>query len=73
MRLVQISVSSDERDAVLNVIKDRDLGYAVTAGDGDQSDRSVIEFLVPADAVEYVLADLRYFTSDVISGIESPS
>lgn len=59
MRLVQISVFDDEREAALDVLDDHELGYTIAAGDGEQSDRSVVSFVVPADAVEYVLEDLR--------------
>jgi uncharacterized hydrophobic protein (TIGR00271 family) len=59
MRLVQLSVSDDERDDVVDVLEEYDLGYTVTAGAGEQDDRSLVGFLAPADAVEYVLADLR--------------
>ncbi len=59
MRLVQISVADDTRDAVLDVLRDHNLGYTITAGAGEQSDRSVVSFVLPADAVEHVLDDLR--------------
>ncbi|MFD1587269.1 TIGR00341 family protein [Halorientalis brevis] len=59
MRLVQISVSDDTRDAVLDVLRDNNLGYTITAGAGEQSDRSLVSFVLPADAVEHVLEDLR--------------
>lgn len=59
MRLVQISVFDDDRDAVVDVLDDHELGYTITAGDGEHADRSVISFVLPADAVEHVLEDLH--------------
>lgn len=59
MRLVQISVHDDEREEVVDVLREYELGYSVTAGAGEQTDRSLVSFLVPADAVEHVLVDLR--------------
>ncbi|PSP78629.1 hypothetical protein BRC81_07355 [Halobacteriales archaeon QS_1_68_20] len=59
MRLVQISVPDDERDAVLSVIRDRELGHTVTPESDDHEGRTFVQFIVPADAVEHVLEDLH--------------
>ncbi len=59
MRLVQISVPDDQRDAVLGVIRDRDLGHTVTHEVDGHDDRALVQFIVPADAVEHVLEDVH--------------
>jgi uncharacterized hydrophobic protein (TIGR00341 family) len=59
MRLVQIAVPEDQRESFVEVLEDRDLGYTVTDGQVDDGVRSIITFVVPADAVEYVLDDLE--------------
>ena len=59
MRLLQISVRDDRRDAVLDVLREYQLGYTVSDGAADQADRTNVSFAVPADAVEFVLDDLE--------------
>jgi uncharacterized hydrophobic protein (TIGR00341 family) len=59
MRLVEISVPDDRRDAVLEVVRERELGHTITPETGDHEGRTVVEFVVPADAVEYVLEDIH--------------
>ncbi|QLD88858.1 TIGR00341 family protein [Natronomonas salina] len=59
MRLLQISVADDRLDAVLEVLRERDLGYSVSEGAAEQSDRTNVSFVLPADAVETVLEDLE--------------
>ena len=58
MRLLQLSVPEEQRDAVLDTIRDRELGHVVTAGAGEGEGNVIINVVVPADAVEYVLGDL---------------
>jgi len=59
MRLVRISVPETLREDVVDVLRDQQFGYTVVAGAGAQDDHVVVEFVVPADAVEHVLADLE--------------
>jgi uncharacterized hydrophobic protein (TIGR00341 family) len=59
MRLLQISVRDDRLDGVLEVLRERQFGYTVSDGAADQADRTNVSFVVPADAVEYVLEDLE--------------
>lgn len=58
MRLVQISVPADQREEVLEVFKDHQLGYRMTDASGEQAGQVHVEFVLPADAVEHVLDDL---------------
>lgn len=58
MRLIRISVPEEQQAPIVEIIREQDFGYTVTAGAGDKVDDVVITFLVPADAVEHVLADL---------------
>jgi uncharacterized hydrophobic protein (TIGR00271 family) len=58
VRLVTISIPDSQRDAIIEELRDRGLGYTVTSGEADQADTTYISFVVPADAVEHVLDDL---------------
>lgn len=58
MRLLRIAVPEQKREAIDGALRDRGLGYTVTAGAGEQADRVVFSIVVPADAVEHVLDDL---------------
>jgi uncharacterized hydrophobic protein (TIGR00271 family) len=59
MRLLQISVPEERRDVIVEELRERQLGYTVVEGAGDKEDEFVVQFLVPADAVEHVLDDLE--------------
>lgn len=59
MRLIQIAVPEDQRDAMVDVLEERHLGYIVSDGHAGRGQRSLISFVVPADAVEHVLDDLE--------------
>ncbi len=59
MRLIQIAVPEDQRTDLVEVLEDRNLGYTVTNGLVDGGDRAIISFILPADAVEYVLDDME--------------
>ena len=58
MRLLQIRVPEDERGGLLDAIRERDLGYTILEGGAEQDDQLLVQVIVPADAVEHVLADL---------------
>lgn len=59
MRLVQISVPAEQQESYLEVLRELQLGYTITAGAGEQQGRVVINFVVPADAVEHVFTNLE--------------
>ena len=59
MRLIQISVPEEQQDAIVDVLREKQLGYRLTAGTGEQDNEVLIDFVAPADAVEHVLDDLR--------------
>lgn len=59
MRLVHIAIPEDQREAMVDVLREYELGYTVTDDLAGRSDRSLISFVVPADAVEHVLIDLE--------------
>jgi len=58
VRLVKIAVPEDDRDPIVSVLRDYEFGYTETTGSGDTADLVIVSFVVPADAVEHVLADL---------------
>ena len=59
MRLVQLSVPNEQRGTVVDVLRDRGIEYTLIEEAGDREGRSVVDFAVPADAVEHVLAELH--------------
>jgi len=59
MRLMQLSVPESEREAIVDVLRERDLGYTVAAGAGEDADHVIVNAILPADAVEYVLEDVE--------------
>ena len=59
MRQLEISVPDDRQEAILDVVREYDFGYAVSEGAADQSDHVNISFVAPADAVEGVIEDLE--------------
>ena len=59
MRLLQLSVPREQRDAVLGVLDEYELTCAVGEGDGANDGHDLVSVVVPADAVEHVLDDLK--------------
>lgn len=59
MRLVQVVVPEDQREAVLAVVRERNFGYVTTDETGTEQNRTLVSFLAPADAVEHTLDDLE--------------
>lgn len=55
MRLVQFALPPDDRSAVLQVLDDEDVDYVLL----DAEDETIVQFPLPAQAVEPVLSDLR--------------
>ncbi|WP_459191443.1 TIGR00341 family protein [Halosimplex sp. J119] len=59
MRLLQLSVPREQREAVVGVLDGYGLTYTIGEGDGAKSGHDLISFVTPADAVEHVLDDLK--------------
>jgi uncharacterized hydrophobic protein (TIGR00341 family) len=58
MRLVQVVVPDEKRDEIVSVLRDRELGVSTTKETSGKDDRTLVSFVVPADAVEHILDDL---------------
>jgi len=59
MRLVQVVVPDENRDAIVSALREQELGVSTTAETSGEGDRTLVSFIVPADAVEHVLDELR--------------
>lgn len=59
MRYIQVAVPADQRDDVVEVLRNYEFGFTVTDGEADDGNRSIVTFVLPADAVERVLNDLE--------------
>jgi len=59
MRLVQVVVPDERRDAIVSALRERELGVSTTKETSGEDDRTLISFVVPADAVEHVLDELH--------------
>ncbi|MDS0257907.1 TIGR00341 family protein [Haloarcula sp. S1CR25-12] len=59
MRLVQVVVPDERRDAIVSALREQELGVSTTKETSGEDDRTLISFVVPADAVEHVLEELR--------------
>ncbi|WP_336024268.1 TIGR00341 family protein [Halobellus salinisoli] len=59
MRLVQVKVPSGKREAVLDVLDDEGVDYAVTDESSGRNDDAVVTFPLPIAAVEPILDELR--------------
>lgn len=59
MRLVQVAISDDRVDAILSTLDEAEIDYTVTAEEGPKRYDKVISFVLPIEAVEPVLDDLR--------------
>ena len=58
MRLVQVVVPDEKREDIVSALRDRELGVSTTKETSGEDDRTVVSFVVPADAVEQVLDEL---------------
>lgn len=56
---VEIFVSDDDLEAILQTLEERDVSYAVTDGAGPHADRSMVSFAIPSHGVESILDDLE--------------
>lgn len=59
MRLLQVSVSEGQREPIVDILRDQQFGYTVLPIAGDQEGEYLIQFVVPADAVEHVLKEFE--------------
>jgi len=59
VRLVQVTIPAGKRDAVLGVLDDEEIDYVVTDETSGREYTAVVEFPLPTNAVEPVLAELR--------------
>jgi hypothetical protein len=71
VRLVQLALPPDSRSAILEVLDDEGIDYVLLAGENE----TIVQFPLPAQAVEPVLSDLREAGYDdryrVVSNVES--
>lgn len=71
MRLVQLALPPDRRSAILDVLDDEGIDYVLLAGENE----TIVQFPLPAQAVEPILSDLREAGYDdryrVVSNVES--
>jgi uncharacterized hydrophobic protein (TIGR00341 family) len=58
MRLVQVVVPDEKREAIVSALREQELGVSTTAETSGEDDRTLVSFIVPADAVEQVLDEL---------------
>ncbi|PSP61273.1 hypothetical protein BRC76_06340 [Halobacteriales archaeon QH_8_67_36] len=58
MRFVQVVVPDEQRDDIVSALRDRELGLSTAKETSGEDDRTLISFIVPADAVEHILDDL---------------
>ncbi|WP_232687078.1 TIGR00341 family protein [Halobacterium zhouii] len=59
MRLVQVTVPRGKREAVLDVLDERDIDYVVVDETSGREYTAVVNFPLPTEAVEEVLSELR--------------
>jgi uncharacterized hydrophobic protein (TIGR00271 family) len=60
MRFIHARITSDHREEVLGILADESIDYVVTReADEDEDDAVLVQFPLPAQAVDTVLADLR--------------
>ncbi|EMA43748.1 TIGR00341 family protein [Halococcus saccharolyticus] len=76
MRLIKLIVPDDEREAVLDVLREENIDRVVTREASERDSSTLVEFPLPTQAVGYVLDELREAGFDdsrytVISGAET--
>ncbi|WP_254525566.1 TIGR00341 family protein [Natrinema caseinilyticum] len=59
MRHVEISLRSDSRDPILEVLEAKSIDYTVVSADEDSEYAALVTFTLPKNAVETVLDELR--------------
>ncbi|PSP83746.1 TIGR00341 family protein [Halobacteriales archaeon QS_6_64_34] len=58
MRLLQVIVPDEKVDDIVSALRERKLGVSTTKETSGRGDRTLVSFVVPADAVEHVLDEL---------------
>ncbi|MDS0281132.1 TIGR00341 family protein [Haloarcula onubensis] len=58
MRLVQVVVPDEHCEDIVSALRERELGVSTTKETSGEDDRTLVSFVVPADAVEQVLDEL---------------
>lgn len=53
---LQISISEDQRDAIVELLREWQLGYTVLPT-VEREEHYLVQFVVPGDAVEHILAE----------------
>ncbi|WP_324663142.1 TIGR00341 family protein [Haloarcula sediminis] len=59
MRLVQVVVPDEKRAEIVSTLREHELGVSTTKETSGEGDRTLVSFVVPADAVEHVLDELH--------------
>ncbi|WP_262175650.1 TIGR00341 family protein [Haloarcula laminariae] len=59
MRLVQVVVPDEKRGDIVSKLREHELGVSTTKETSGEDDRTLVSFVVPADAVEHVLDELH--------------
>jgi len=59
MRLVQVVVPDEKREQFFSTLRDREMGVSAMKEISGDTERTLISFIVPADAVEHILNDLQ--------------
>ncbi|WP_049900597.1 hypothetical protein [Halococcus agarilyticus] len=59
MRLIKLIVPDDDREAVLDVLREEDIDRVVTREASERDSSTLVEFPLPTQAVGYVLDELR--------------
>ena len=76
MRLIKLIVHDDERETVLDVLREENIDRVVTREASERDSSTLVEFPLPTQAVGYVLDELREAGFDderytVIAGAET--
>ena len=64
MRLVQVLVSKETREAIVDILDEEDIDFVLTEETSNRDLSSVISFPLPTPAVEPILAQLREVQAD---------
>lgn len=59
MRLLQISIPEDQREDIIDILRDHQFGYTLLQEAGEQEGHYLLQFIVPADAVEHILNEFE--------------
>ncbi|WP_266076328.1 TIGR00341 family protein [Haladaptatus caseinilyticus] len=59
MRLIELLVGDERRDATLSILDDNDIDYAVIEEAGERQESTLVHFPIPTEAVDDLLDTLR--------------